>query len=968
MINKSKLFLMLLFLLFILQACTTSSNKEIVNVRVKDIPEQIEIGTFDDAGIKFIIEYSDGEIVEEDVTKAKIPEEYQHYLYEEGNHSFSFLYKGIEVIFNLNMYYVKYHVSFVNAINETVKTEVIKKGETPNFPTNEEMEVEGYRFLDSFDHNGLNINSNIVIKGLYVKTWTVTFYDGFNNIISTQIVDDKENAIEPTNEETKVEGYNFIGWDKSFINVTSDLNIYGIYEKIQTECNHNIIEATCTKSSYCSICKEEFGLPLDHIESEWETVKEATCQETGLKQTKCTMCGEVLSTETIDLIDHNYVNNTCTMCGKTISTKITPYEENGMTYVNIGKYPQTVVDDTELINILNTISTTNSLGYIEYNGNEYKKMVADIYYSDYTYINGNTISEGTTYYFKVEPIKWRVLYQDNNEYTLLCEMLLDNTNYYHTYNENRTINNETIYPNNYKYSNIRAWLNGYDGSTYNVDNYSGIGFYYIAFTEEEKTLIKTTLVDNSVESTGYESNQYACENTSDKVYLLSYKDVTNTLYGFDTTWDTLTSREAIVSDYARAKSCWMNRSSYYGKGDWWLRSPEDNDSGCAGGVGCNGSVNINDVNYSDVAVRPAMKITLNVAEDECTNHIESEWETVKEATCQETGLKQTKCTMCGEVLSTETIDLIDHNYVNNTCTMCGKTISTKITPYEENGMTYVNIGKYPQTVVDDTELINILNTISTTNSLGYIEYNGNEYKKMVADIYYSDYTYINGNTISEGTTYYFKVEPIKWRVLYQDNNEYTLLCEMLLDNTNYYHTYNENRTINNETIYPNNYKYSNIRAWLNGYDGSTYNVDNYSGIGFYYIAFTEEEKTLIKTTLVDNSVESTGYESNQYACENTSDKVYLLSYKDVTNTLYGFDTTWDTLTSRQAIESDYARAKNCYMSTTSYYGKGLWWLRSPSYSNSNYARRVSLDGSVSINYNVYYSTVAVRPAMKIILE
>ena len=292
----------------------------------------------------------------------------------------------------------------------------------------------------------------------------------------------------------------------------------------------------------------------------------------------------------------------------------------------------------------------------------------------------------------------------------------------------------------------------------------------------------------------------------------------------------------------------------------------------------------------------------------------------------------------------------------------------KLTPYTENGMKYINIGKYPQTVVDDTELINILITISTTNSLGYIEYNGNEYKKMVADPYFSDDTFINGKTINTGVTYYFKVEPIKWRVLYQDNNEYTLLCEMLLDNTNYYHTRDEIRTINNESIYSNSYKYSNVRAWLNGYDGSTYNVDNYSGIGFYDIAFTEEEKTLIKTTLVDNSVEITGYESNQYACENTSDKLYLLSYKDVTNTLYGFDTTANGSTSMEAIVSDYARAKYCGMSTSSSdYGMGLWWLRSPYYVESSAVRTVYPGGSVYYDY-VYFSYDAIRPAMRIILE
>ena len=400
MVKKINL-LLFLFLLIILQACTT--NKEVVNISVKDIPEQIEIGAFNDAGIKFVIEYSNGQIVEEEVTESTIPEEYRHYLYEEGEHSFSFLYKGIEVNF------------------------------------------------------------------------------------------------------------------------------------------------------------------------------------------KFTMCGK----------------------SKPMTT-IPTYVENGMTYINIGRYPQTVVDDNNLISILDTISTTNSLGYIEYDGEEYKKIISNPDGDDYTFINGNIIKRNVTYYFKVEPIKWRVLYQDNNEYTLLCEMLLDNTNYYHMHNWNRSVNGKIINSNNYKYSNVRAWLNGYDGTTYDVEDYTNIGFYDVAFTEEEKLLINKTLVDNSPSSTEIMTNPNVCEDTNDYLYLLSYKDVTNPLYGFESSQSSTDTREAIVSDYARAKYCYMNLTEfYYGKGYWWLRSPTYINSIHVPLVNYIGKVCDNfDVTFEDVAVRPAMKITL----------------------------------------------------------------------------------------------------------------------------------------------------------------------------------------------------------------------------------------------------------------------------------------------------------------------------------------------------------------------
>ncbi len=285
--------------------------------------------------------------------------------------------------------------------------------------------------------------------------------------------------------------------------------------------------------------------------------------------------------------------------------------------------------------------------------------------------------------------------------------------------------------------------------------------------------------------------------------------------------------------------------------------------------------------------------------------------------------------------------------------------------YLENGISYINFGRYPQTVVTDTTIIANLDTISKTNELGYIEFDGEEYKKVVASPRESTYTFINGNTITSGTTYYFKVEPIKWRVLYNSDGTYKLLSEMILDNTSFYSS-TSSRTINNSTIYANNYEYSNIRAWLNGYNGTDYNVSDYTNKGFIDIAFTEVEKLLINSTLVDNSLSSTGYTTNPYICNNTTDKIYLLSYSDVTNTSYGFSSSYSACdVARRAQLSDFARSKGCYMSTsTSYLGNGYWWLRSPSNKYSYSAKGVFNDGYI-YNYYVANTDVGARPALEI---
>ena len=85
---------------------------------------------------------------------------------------------------------------------------------------------------------------------------------------------------------------------------------------------------------------------------------------------------------------------------------------------------------------------------------------------------------------------------------------------------------------------------------------------------------------------------------------------------------------------------------------------------------------------------------------------------------------------------------------------------------------------------------------------------------------------------------------------------------------------------------------------------------------------------MVLTTTVDNSAESTGQSSNPYVCEDTEDKLFLLSYKEVTNADYGLSKS----SNRKMLTSDYARANGVLMSTsTDYYGNASWWLRSPHY-------------------------------------
>ncbi len=265
----------------------------------------------------------------------------------------------------------------------------------------------------------------------------------------------------------------------------------------------------------------------------------------------------------------------------------------------------------------------------------------------------------------------------------------------------------------------------------------------------------------------------------------------------------------------------------------------------------------------------------------------------------------------------------------------------------ENSEAYY--GLYPQTHVNDTELIANLFSLKNSEKNGYYLYDGSYYAKKKASPSSSSYTFSDGTTIVNGTAYWFKCEPIEWKILSSDNGTYSLVSTVLLDAHQYYSSTSD-RTIDGKTVYANNYKYSDIRSWLNN--------------DFYNAAFSLDS-SYIQTVEVDNSASTTESSTNSDACENTNDKVYLLSYQDYTNTSYFPDDE-----SRYCMPTDYAKANGAYCytssSSSSYDGNGLYWTRSPdSRYYSFYACCVFGDGSLGPNFGVNLSHYGVRPAITI---
>lgn len=248
-------------------------------------------------------------------------------------------------------------------------------------------------------------------------------------------------------------------------------------------------------------------------------------------------------------------------------------------YALFGEFPQTIKADGVTVNE-NTTRTAGAYTYYKGSDNCWYAKVSSNYY-------------------KVEPIKWRVLtteYNGNLRKLLLAESALTVCAYYDDTNQ-RTINGATVYPNNYKESRVRAFLNGlsYNDSESTNAEFNENGFLQTAFTSSEQNCIADTTVKNDLDSTGDDANSYVCADTIDKIFLLS--KVEADAYGL--TDDT---RKRLPTDFTEANGV----TTYDGIVYWWLRSPHSEYSASAYEVSSGGYIDYDGVTYADRAVVPAL--------------------------------------------------------------------------------------------------------------------------------------------------------------------------------------------------------------------------------------------------------------------------------------------------------------------------------------------------------------------------
>lgn len=122
----------------------------------------------------------------------------------------------------------KYTVTFMDG-KTVLKTEKVQHGSAVTPPEVSEKDGKTFTGWDNKAYN--NVTSDLTINAVYdVDTFTVTFKDG-EKVLETQTVEYEAAATAPdTARLSPPEGMHFAKWDKDFSKVTEDIEVSAVYE------------------------------------------------------------------------------------------------------------------------------------------------------------------------------------------------------------------------------------------------------------------------------------------------------------------------------------------------------------------------------------------------------------------------------------------------------------------------------------------------------------------------------------------------------------------------------------------------------------------------------------------------------------------------------------------------------------------------------------------------------------------
>lgn len=162
--------------MFFISACSNLQkdvNIKSIEIVQSSVPLIIRVGEFDDAKIQMIVTYEDSSSEKIYVTSSMIPQKHLSCLETPGIYEIEIFFKGEKASLN---------VTIVEA-----------------------------------------------------ATYLVEFYNGKEQLIERQYVTEGEDAVAPSENAYSMFGYEFIGWDRLFTDVSEDIKVYGVYSKLTTE-------------------------------------------------------------------------------------------------------------------------------------------------------------------------------------------------------------------------------------------------------------------------------------------------------------------------------------------------------------------------------------------------------------------------------------------------------------------------------------------------------------------------------------------------------------------------------------------------------------------------------------------------------------------------------------------------------------------------------------------------------------
>lgn len=538
---------------------------------------------------------------------------------------------------------------------------------------------------------------------------------------------------------------------------------------------------------------------------------------------------------------------------------------------------------------------------------QYRPTVTSDVSSEATSVQDNNGYElNTTYFFKYEPLTWTIL--DPEEGYVMSNIAIDAQAYenfsYYDPDSFDSASGPMVYngkdckylANDWSKCSLREWLNK--------------DFFNTAFTAEEKAQIGKTYLDNNNPF----SPKYDCAGTFDKIFTISFYDAINSDYGFD--------EDGSSSDFARIKPatdyamCQGADVVSYTGGNipyWWLRT-----TGFYGtfafGVAPGGWIvssggGYYNVNRTDMGVVPAFKFNPKTP-------------TLAKGSKIEFGsYPQSEVTDADEVAKLEADSenylWVSYKYYSGT----GNSTDGKMEPGDF--MLYKDF-------YSDGEMF---------RAVTFSEYRPGTGGGLKGDVFSNQ----KDNDYHPNNVYYFKYEPLTWRVL--DPDEGYIMCDNAIDSQAFQNFVirKDDKLYNSKdcTNYVSDWETCSLRQWLNK--------------TFYNTAFSREEKMLIGTTFLENnSPDGTWFGTD------TGDKIFILSFEDVINSAYGFDSSKSEFDEARKLKgTDYSKCQGVYISQ----GYPHWWLRTPGDAEAVYL--VSSYGWAALGQGVYGTGVGVVPALKL---